>query len=356
MSKFEIKSSIHNYHVSFVDNFKQILNQRIKVGDVIIFDKTIIQLYPDILKKIPSETKHYVIVANEQQKSYQGIEVVIEFLIRNNFRKNNRLIAIGGGIVQDVTAFIASIMYRGVEWLFFPTTLLSQCDSCIGSKTSVNFGEYKNQIGGFYPPNEIVLDQNFLKTLSDFEMKSGIGEMLHYYVIGGKSDFEHYAKDYSKALTDFEILKQLIYRSLEIKKSYIEIDEYDRNERQVFNYGHSFGHAIETTTNYRIPHGIAVSLGMDIANYIAVQYGILNNDTRNQIKQITSKIYEGIDLMEDFSFDKFCTALSRDKKNVGKQLGIILIRDIGKAEKMIFDFDEEFTGYLNEYFINKLYL
>ena len=127
--------------------------------------------------------------AREDQKSYEGLIPVIQELINSGFRKNHRLIGIGGGIIQDITAFIASIMYRGVSWLFFPTTLLAQGDSCIGSKTSINFSEFKNQVGGFYPPNKILINTGFLDTLSKGDLQSGLGEMSHYFVVAGKNDF-----------------------------------------------------------------------------------------------------------------------------------------------------------------------
>ena len=123
-------------------------------------------------------------------------------MINCGFRKNHRLIGIGGGIIQDITAFIASIMYRGVDWFLFPTTLLAQGDSCIGSKTSINFGEYKNQIGGFYPPHKIFINLDFLNTLSDKDIKSGLGEMSHYFVVEGEASFKMYKKNYNDYTKD----------------------------------------------------------------------------------------------------------------------------------------------------------
>ena len=259
MPDFKVKSIVHDYKVQFVDDSKQILVREMKEGDVVIIDNKVSALYPDLLNGISQNNVVIGIDADERQKSYQGLIPIIEKLIAGGFRKNHRLIGIGGGIVQDITAFTSSIMYRGVYWLFFPTTLLAQGDSCIGSKTSINFGEFKNQVGGFYPPNEIYIDLNFLDTLSNSELQSGLGEMSHYFVVVSEGDFNRFKKEYPLAKQDKNVLKGLIERSLEIKKSYIEIDEFDRNERQVFNYGHSFGHAMESLTNYEMPHGIAVS-------------------------------------------------------------------------------------------------
>ena len=265
-------------------------------GDFIIIDNKIKTLYSVQLTNVLKKYNYICINATETQKSYSGIIPIIQKLIENGFRKNHRLVAIGGGITQDITAFISSIMYRGVNWIFFPTTLLAQGDSCIGSKTSINFEEFKNQVGGFYPPNKILIYPGFIDTLSEPEMKSGMGEMLHYFIVSGETDFLFYKKFYKEAFIDKSILSKIIARSLEIKKGYIEKDEFDQNIRQVFNYGHSFGHAIESLTQYRIPHGIAVSYGMDIANFISVKMGYLPEVIRNEIREVTESIWYGYEI------------------------------------------------------------
>jgi 3-dehydroquinate synthase len=353
MYNFTVKSSVHDYTVTFVHDFSAFLKEQLKQGDVIIIDGKVKELYRDRLEDILARQRYIVIEANEEQKSYLGVVPIIENLIENGFRKNHRLVAVGGGITQDVTAFTASIMYRGVSWLFFPTTLLAQGDSCIGSKTSINFGKYKNQVGGFYPPNYIFIDLAFLETLSDLEIKSGLGEMCHYFVVAGEEDFARFKKEYPLALKDKKILAGLIARSLEIKKSYIEIDEFDLKERQVFNYGHSFGHAIETLTDYRVPHGIAVAYGMDIANFISVKLEHITEDVRQYIREPLVKIWNGVPI-DEISLDKFKAALKRDKKNVGSELRLILNRGIGNIFKTGMKLDDQFSGWLEEYFETQL--
>lgn len=353
MNNFQIKSHIHDYEVEFIENTGEILKSVINEGDWIIIDNNIKKLYAENLLPILGGNKHIGIDATENQKSYQGVELIIKTLIENGFRKNHRLIAIGGGITQDITAFISSIIYRGVDWLFFPTTLLAQCDSCIGSKTSINFGEYKNQVGGFYPPNRIFINPNYIDTLTQGEMKSGLGEMLHYYIVSGSEDFQFYKENFKSAFTDKSVLTSLIERSLQIKKGYIEKDEFDRNIRQVFNYGHSFGHAIESLTHYRIPHGIAVSYGMDMANFISVKLGLIPENVRDEVRSIVMNFWPGYKINE-LNIDTFIQALSKDKKNVGKQLGLILNAGYGKIFKNVMDNDEKFREWIEEYFANEL--
>jgi len=171
--------------------------------------------------------------------------------------------------------------------------------------------------------------------------------------VAGEKDFKEYKRDYEVALTDKNILAKMISNSLKIKKSYIEIDEFDQNERQIFNYGHSFGHAIESLTGYAVPHGIAVSFGMDMANFISVKRKFLENSIRLEIRDLLQRIWSGYDI-SDLELDKFAMALSKDKKNVGKELRLILCKDYGKVFKTAQSLDNEFRGWLKEYFANEL--
>jgi len=350
---FKVKSIIHDYKVKFIEDSSSVLDNEIKDGDVIIMDQKLKDLYPMLTAAIPDNNVLIDIDAHEKQKSYEALIPIINKLIESGFRKNHRLVGIGGGITQDITAFTASIMYRGVNWIFFPTTLLAQGDSCIGSKTSINFGEYKNQVGGFYPPNRIYIDLNFLDTLSPADLQSGLGEMSHYFVVSSEDDFKKYKQNYTSALSNKTVLANMISKSLEIKKSYIEIDEFDQNERQVFNYGHSFGHAIESLTNYTIPHGIAVSFGMDMANYISVKMELLKPEIRNEIRELLEKIWEGYNI-KNIDIEKFCNALAKDKKNVGKELRLILCKGYGQVFKAPVKNDLKLKNWISEYFQNEI--
>ncbi len=345
---FHVKSRINDYSVYFRDNIKEILLKEAKEGDFFVIDSKVKSLYEEIFKEILNSHNCFEIDANETMKSYEGTIPVIDSLIRNGFKKKNRLFAIGGGITQDVTSFIASVLYRGVEWMFIPTSLLAQGDSCIGSKTSINFKEYKNQIGGFYPPRKIYIDIKFLNSISETDLKSGLGELCHYIILSDRKDFNLVADNYEDILEDRSKLKHIISTSLRIKKDFIEQDEFDKGIRQLLNYGHSFGHAIESITNYKIPHGIAVAFGMDIANYISVEYGMLNPKVREEIKTLLKKIWSGFDL-SSLNTSTLLNALSKDKKNVANKLGLILLNDFGYGEKKLILPDERFVGYLDNY-------
>ena len=353
-NEFIVKSSLHNYGVRFVSDFTYSLKEHVEPQDIIIFDEKVYYLYKESFKTFIEKYNYILLKATENQKSYLEIAPIIESLINKKFKKNNKIIAIGGGITQDVAAFIASNIYRGVDWIFYPTTLLAQCDSCIGGKSSINFGKYKNQLGNFYPPNEIFIDLNFLDTLNELDIRSGLGEMMHFYLISGREDFIRMQTEYMLSLTDKNILKGLIHRSLEIKKKTIEIDEFDQNERQIFNYGHSFGHAIESITEYRVPHGIAVSHGMDIANFLSQKLGFVNERFRLEAKDVLQLNWKKNELGK-IDINIFLDALRKDKKNVGNEVRVILTRGFGKMFKTRIDIDGEARGWIESYFDNEVY-
>jgi 3-dehydroquinate synthase len=349
LKSMTVQSVKHPYDVIFVSNYAAVLEETIVPGDVVIVDANVLEIYREQLAPILEGVFHIVIDPSEKQKSYRGVEPIISQLIESGFRKNNRLIAIGGGVVQDITAFISSIIFRGVDWVFFPTTLLAQCDSCIGSKTSINFGDYKNQLGGFYPPKEIVVDVSFLDTLSLLDFRSGMGEMLHYYLVSGDADFERMLLEYDVAFQDENVLSELVYRSLEIKRAYVEIDEFDQGSRNVFNYGHSFGHAIETLTDYAIPHGIAVSIGMDLANYISVKKGYIKQKEYGRMRALLKKNWDDV-YLPSIVIDAFIGLLKKDKKAVGSEIHVILTKGLGQMFKTPLPVTPDTIGWLSNYF------
>lgn len=325
---FDVQSYRGSYSVQFADDAFVALRSEIKPGDWLLVDENVLRIYDNQLKAIVAENPSIVVKPEEPSKSYDGVRPLILRLIENGFKKNNRLIAIGGGITQDVTAFMSSILYRGVDWIFFPTNLLSQCDSCIGSKTSINFADYKNQIGGFFPPAKIYIASAVLDTLDDSEICSGLGEMAHYFLVESEEAFERYEQKVDQALQRGQALHELIAESLSIKKKMIEIDEFDEGPRNVFNYGHSFGHAIEGYTNYSIPHGIAVSYGMDIANAVSVHLGLLDASSRARTSATLRKVRNQT-TFPDIDLEAYLNYLRKDKKNTSKGIRLILSRGIG---------------------------
>ena len=348
---FVVKSRFVDYEVLFVNDFVAPLTQYAVNDTIFIVDRKIFGLFKSRIESVLPKEKVILIDALETNKNIDYCQIIITRLIKSEIKRNYTIVAIGGGIIQDISAFIASILYRGVFWVFFPTTLLSQADSCIGSKTSINMGEYKNLLGNFYPPSNIYIDINFLETLSVEEIKSGIGEILHFYFYAGSGLAEEMMENYDKILNAPNLLQKYILASLMIKKGIIEIDEFDKNERNLFNYGHTFGHAIETLTRYKINHGQAVTMGMDIANYLSEKLGYMDRNAYKSMKAILSKNIPELDIGE-YDLEEYFYALSRDKKNVRENLVCILSQGPGKLVKKQIPFDNGLREMVASYFYN----
>ena len=348
---FVVKSRFVDYEVLFVNDFVAPLTQSAVNDTIFIVDRKVFGLYESQFETVLAEEKVILIDALETNKNIDYCQVIITRLIKSEIKRNYTIVAVGGGIIQDISAFIASILYRGVIWVFFPTTLLSQADSCIGSKTSINMGEYKNLLGNFYPPSKIYIDINFLETLSVKEIKSGIGEILHFYFFAGNELAEEMMGNYDGILKTPNLLQKYIIASLMIKKEIIEIDEFDKNERNLFNYGHTFGHAIETLTKYEINHGQAVTMGMDIANYLSEKLGFMDKRTYKSMKTTLSKNIPELDIRK-YDLEKFFHALSRDKKNIGENLVCILSQGPGKLVKKQIAFNNGLKQMIASYFTN----
>ena len=347
--KFTVHSSIHDYTVDFIEDFTEPLLENIRHDDLLLVDANVAHLHAARLQPVLDKYPHIIIEATEKKKSYLELVPIIEKLIQQGFRKNNRIIAIGGGITQDIATFIAANLYRGVEWYFFPTTLLAQADSCIGGKASINFGSYKNLLGNFYPPWKIFIDLSFIDTLPRKEIVSGLGEMTHFYFVSGEEDFQLMRDSHARAFEDQAVLERLIQRNLRIKKATIEIDEFDRKERLIFNYGHSFGHAIESVTDYRVPHGIAVSHGMDIANFVSMKMGLIGKELYRKMREVLKFNWQEVPLGV-IDLDAFFNALRKDKKNVGSEVRVILTRGLGNMFITTLDIDGEAKDWIREYF------
>lgn len=330
-----IRSGNGEYQVEFVDN----AIQRILIGhssDELLFliDEKIWTLYPSIRRLIlDSRTRYTLIRATEESKSYENIGILMDELLMSSFKRGQKLVAVGGGITQDIVGFIASIVFRGVPWLFVPTSLLSQADSCIGSKTSVNLGRRKNALGTFHHPDSIYIDLKFLETLTDLEIKSGIGEMIKVHIINSMQSFDLISQNYELLTYDKQIMREAIFNSLKFKKEIIERDEKDTNIRLVMNYGHTFGHAIEVATGFDIPHGLAVTLGMDTANYISSLLNPHASQYYEKFHPVLLKNLKGLGKVS-FSREDYLSALINDKKNTSKERNYILL-DSNGSPKMV---------------------
>ena len=308
-----------------------------------IIDKNIADLYSAQLGMILQCPNVTLIEATEINKSLEAAARLISILVEQKTRRNHHLVAIGGGITQDLVCFIASTLFRGIDWKFVPTTLLAQADSCIGSKSSINVGDAKNIVGTFYPPSEVFIDPNFLKSLDQSEIRSGIGEILKVHAIDSAESFDKVASNLDSITQDLAQLQPFIHSALSIKKRYIEIDEFDQGIRNIFNFGHSFGHAIESSTNFGVPHGVAVTMGMDVACQIATMRNILPKTQSDRMRTALRRNYLPFAHI-DIPLEASMHALLKDKKNSSTELGLILpVGPSANIEKVMVPPDSEFT-------------
>ena len=321
--KLIIQSHKGPYTVFFNEDISNNIESVFNYTPHFIVDAKVAHIYRVELDTVLKHPNTILIKATEENKSIGLIIPVIEQLVENKVRRDHYLIAIGGGIIQDITCFIASTLMRGMTWKFFPTTLLAQSDSCIGSKSSINLSDTKNILGTFNPPNEIFICRAFLDTLDHQDILSGIGEILKVHAIQDKAAFDQLSADYGQLLTDQAVLLRYIRDALRIKQKYIEVDEFDRDIRNIFNYGHSFGHAIESATDFAVPHGIAVTIGMDMANRIAFLRNLLPEEQYHRMHGVLRKNYADF-TSTIISVDSLLAALMKDKKNTATKLVLIL--------------------------------
>jgi 3-dehydroquinate synthase len=316
----------------------------------VIIDRRVAELHGELLAPLLSGASVLAIDALEANKSLEAIPAYVTHLVSKGIRRDHRLVAIGGGIIQDITCFLAGNILRGVDWVMVPTTLLAQADSCIGSKSSINCGGTKNILGTFTPPKEVWIASRFLETLAEHDVRSGVGEMLKVHAIDGPTSFDRIAADYEKILSDRTTLLAYVRRSLEIKQHYIEVDEFDRGPRLVFNFGHSFGHAIEAATNFAIPHGIAVTIGMDMALEVGQGLGKTNSETVTRMRPVLRRNAHGYRTVP-VPQAAFLTALSKDKKNTGAgAVTVILPMGEGRIERVTIPMDMKIRDICAHYF------
>ena len=341
---------IQSHKGPYIVHFAEDAVENLKVdGAHIIIDKRVADLYRDRMGHILGAPSVLIIEATEPAKSLERFPAYVEHLVKHGLRRDHHLLAIGGGIIQDITCFLAATMLRGVKWRFLPTTLLAQCDSCIGSKSSINSGDAKNILGTFTPPAEVMVSTRFLETLDQRDVRSGIGEMLKVHAIAGPENFTDFAAGYDAMFTDSSSMVAAIRRSLTIKQGFIEADEFDQGPRLVFNYGHSFGHAIEAATDFAIPHGIAVTIGMDMANWISASLGLGTQAHWAAGHGVLAKNYHGFQ-NHPVPLDRFLAALAKDKKNTGAGSVTLILPDAsGRIVRGAHAADENFQHLCGEY-------
>ena len=290
----------------------------------------------DQIRDLKINSHLFLIEPGESSKSWHNLKEVLEWLTELNFDRTDYIIAFGGGVVGDLVSLAASLFRRGINLIQVPTTLLSQVDSSVGGKTAINSEAAKNSIGTFYHPRAVYCDISFLSTLSERDFLSGYAEIFKMALVFDKDFYKFLVENQKLTLArDKRVLMYIIEKSLELKSKVVEVDETEKGERALLNFGHTFGHALESYFNYtqKLLHGEAVSLGMVLASCFSCKEGYIAQSKLSDIKKHldTMKLPTVITQIHNHKLDigKILSFMKQDKKVVGSNINLILLKDIG---------------------------
>ena len=309
-----------------IDSLPQLTFNR-KVA--IVTNTTVSALHLEtLISHIESAELHVVTIADgEEFKTLATVENILNELFNHKLDRKSLLIALGGGVIGDMTGFTASLYQRGIGFVQVPTTLLSQVDASVGGKTGVNNSYGKNLIGAFYQPEAVYIDTTFLKTLPKREFSAGVAEIVKMAVMFDREYFDFLVH---ADLADKLSLQKVIQRSVELKAEVVNLDEKESGIRAVLNYGHTFGHVVENETKYTTYlHGEAVAIGMVMANALSVELGLMSKEEMNQVKDLLLKH----DLPVTYTIkdvDSFYDKFFLDKKAANNKIKFILSQGIGE--------------------------
>jgi 3-dehydroquinate synthase len=317
----------------FQGNIEQILPEYLLNKDyskiaVIVDKSTKKYCYPRVKSLLP---KHSLIVLpeGEEFKNLDNCLIVWNKLTEDNFDRHSLVINLGGGVIGDLGGFCASTYKRGIDFIQIPTTLLSQVDASVGGKLGIDFHEFKNHIGVFTLPQAVLIDSDFLATLSVRELRSGFAEVIKHCLIKDKEKWNQIR------LLDFENMpfNDLISHSVEIKKQIVEADPTEKGVRKILNFGHTIGHAVETfhLKKDRLLHGEAIAIGMLCESYLSYTKRMLTEAELNHIEEFIYTVY-GLVKIEEKDFAEIADLTSQDKKNKGSQIRASILNGIGQCD------------------------
>ena len=318
----------------------------------IITDSNVEKLYLNELINIltPNCVKviSFSFEAGEESKNLDTVQRVYEFLIQNKINRQDFLIALGGGVVGDLTGFCAATYLRGIDFIQIPTTLLAQVDSSIGGKTGVDFSQYKNMVGAFHMPRLVYMNLSVLKDLPGRQYFAGMAEVLKSALIKDGKFYEWLINNfYEICQREADFVEEMIFRTNEIKKSIVEKDPFEKGDRALLNFGHTLGHAIEKYKNFEMLHGECVALGCICAAYISWKRDLITSDDYYEIRDMFVPFCLPITI-EDIDPKQIVSLTHSDKKADNHSIKFILLKKVGKGIIDTTVTDEEMLDALNE--------
>ncbi|MDY0217591.1 MAG: 3-dehydroquinate synthase family protein [Bacteroidales bacterium] len=308
-------------HPNFIESILEYLNS-IQKESILLVDKNVDAIYSDFWKEYPK----IIIPSGESSKSFEFIQEVIAKLLEMNAHRDNILIGIGGGVTTDITGFVASIYKRGLDFAFLPTTLLAMCDAALGGKNGINIGTIKNCVGTINQPKSVAIYPDFLDSLSDLEFQNGLGEVIKHAILSGPNDVGFLLKNAEKIKNkDSEIIGKLIEKSIQLKMGIVEKDTNESNERRLLNFGHTLGHAIETSSY--LSHGESVAIGIWHDTILALK----NKYCTQEVVDIIKNLFEtfDFDLTINIDFEILEEKILHDKKRYNEEIYYIFPFQIG---------------------------
>ena len=325
--KLTVKTSMGDYNIVIergsINSLSEYCNTDKKA--LIVTDSGVPFEYAEAVSKQFENNIIKVIPQGEKSKSFETYKELLEVLNENAFTRADCIVAVGGGVVGDLSGFTAATYMRGIDFYNIPTTLLSQVDSSIGGKTAIDFGGYKNTVGAFYQPKAVIIDPDVLKTLSKRQFNNGLAESIKMAATSDKALFEMLENNNAE-----DIIDTVIERSLKIKKAVVEEDEKELGLRKVLNFGHTAGHAIETAAGLSdYLHGECVSMGMLAFSSHSVREKLINVLTKYNLP-----------VKFDFPADEILSALRHDKKAKGDGVNVVFVNEIGNFEFKYLTFNE----------------
>ena len=342
-----------------LNNLGEFLSHKHYSKIFVITDANVAKLHLPRLQAVLPNFEMVIVDAGEQTKSFSYLEKVCEEILAKGIDRKSLIVAFGGGVIGDLSGFVASILLRGIDFVQVPTTLLACVDSSVGGKTAINSKSGKNLIGSFYQPKMVICDLNFLETLPLREIKAGYGEVVKYGLIRDLEFFEFLEQNHQKIFAgDEEVMVKIITRSCQIKAEIVGADEKESGERALLNFGHTFGHTFETETNYsnELMHGEAVALGMVMAAKMSQNFGMISQVDFDRILKHFKDcdlVTSPLQIRQNWNEENLVSHLFKDKKHENKNLTFILLKKIGEAvvEKNVEL--EKFKKVLQEFLIAK---
>jgi 3-dehydroquinate synthase len=324
-----VRSRVRDYVVEFDHSTAWVDELAALENSFVIVDENVLRLHGGGALAALDEEIIVSLPISEEHKTLEAVSVLAVAATKRAAKRNCVVVSIGGGITQDVTGYLASTLYRGVRWIYAPTTLLAMADSCIGGKTSLNLGSHKNLLGTMYPPERVIVHAPFVTTLADRDFASGLGEIVKLHLLGGAQTLARLRAELPALLArDLAAVRRATRAALEIKREFIEEDEFDRGRRNLLNYGHCFGHALETTMGFAVPHGQAVVVGMLLADRVAESRGLLGAAaTRERRDALYLPVMRALPRLDGAAATRLVEAMKFDKKRTGAGLALVMVGD-----------------------------